>query len=47
VKELYIIKQPKYREISEITGLTVSNVGYILHHAMKKMANELKKANTI
>lgn len=26
-----------YREISEITGLSVSNVGFLLHQAVKKM----------
>lgn len=26
-----------YREISEITGLTVSNVGYLLHTALKRV----------
>ena len=24
-----------YKEISEVTGLTVSNVGYVLHHALE------------
>jgi len=44
---LKVYEDKSYREISEITGLTVSNVGYILHHAMKKMAAELKKARAI
>ena len=26
-----------YKEISEVTGLTVSNVGYVLHHALKEL----------
>ena len=26
-----------YREISDVTGLTVSNVGYVLHHALKEL----------
>lgn len=45
-KQLVILKiyeEKSYKEISEITGLTSTNVGYILHHAMKKMAIELKK----
>lgn len=33
-----------YKEISERTGLSVSNVGYILHHALKQIANDLKDA---
>lgn len=41
---LKILEDKSYREISEITGLTVSNVGYILHHAIKKMTAVLKKA---
>lgn len=40
---LKIYEEKSYKEISEITGLTVTNIGYILHHAMKKMAAELKK----
>ncbi len=39
---LKIYEGKSYKEISEITELSVSNVGYILHHAMKKMAKELK-----
>jgi len=40
---LKVYEEKSYREIAEIAGLTVSNVGYILHHAMKKMATALKK----
>ncbi|MEM9825636.1 MAG: RNA polymerase sigma factor [Planctomycetota bacterium] len=32
----------KYREISQQTGLSVSNVGYRLHHILKRLAAELK-----
>jgi RNA polymerase sigma-70 factor (ECF subfamily) len=32
-----------YKDIAESTGLTVGNVGYILHHALKAMALELEK----
>lgn len=39
---LKVYEEKSYREISEITGLTVSNVGYILHHAMKKLAAALE-----
>jgi RNA polymerase sigma factor (sigma-70 family) len=35
---LKVYEEKSYKEISEIAGLTTSNVGYILHHAMKKMA---------
>jgi len=44
---LKIYEEKSYKEISQITGITVSNVGYILHHAMKKMAEEFKKAKSI
>lgn len=40
-RELVVLKvyeQKSYKEISAITGLTVGNVGYILHHAMRKLA---------
>src|SRR5438552_1887393 len=32
-----------YKEISAQTGLTIGNVGYLLHHALKAIANELAK----
>lgn len=31
----------KYRDISEKTGLSVSNVGYRLHHILKELARKL------
>jgi len=43
---LKVYEEKSYKEISEITGLTTSNVGYILHHAMKKMAAVLRKTKT-
>ena len=36
-----------YREISAKTGLTVSNVGYLLHHGLKAIASELAKSGLI
>jgi RNA polymerase sigma-70 factor (ECF subfamily) len=36
-----------YKEISERTRLSISNVGYLLHHALKDMAAELKKTGVI
>ena len=44
---LKVYEEKSYKEISEITGLTVTNVGYILHHAMKKLAAALKEAKAI
>ena len=32
----------KYREISAQTGLTISNVGYRLHHILKELAGKLR-----
>ena len=32
-----------YRQIAQETGLSVGNVGYVLHHAIKSLAVELKK----
>jgi RNA polymerase sigma factor (sigma-70 family) len=34
----------KYQEISERTGLTVGNVGFRLHHALKRLLDGLKRA---
>ena len=33
----------KYRDISDQTGLTVSNVGYRLHHILKGLADRLRQ----
>jgi len=43
-RELIVLKvyeQKSYKDISAITGLSVGNVGYILHHAMRKLADAL------
>ncbi len=36
-----------YREISDITGRSEGNVGCLLHHATRKMADELKRAGAL
>lgn len=36
-------EQKSYREISEITGLTVSNVGFLIHRGLKKLAEFARK----
>ncbi len=49
-RELVVLKvyeERSYKEISEITGLSVGNVGYILHHAMKRLAEELRRSGTL
>jgi len=34
----------KYQEISQRTGLSISNVGYRLHHVLKGLAESLRRA---
>ncbi len=36
-----------YKEIAARTGLTVGNVGFILHHALKAIAAELAKTGVV
>ncbi len=36
-----------YKEIAARTGLTVSHVGFILHHALKTIATELAKTGVV
>ena len=40
---LKIYEAKSYHEISDITGLTEGNVGYILHHSLRTLASGLKK----
>jgi len=42
--QLKFEEEKSYKEISAIMGLTPGHVGYLLHHAMKSMAQELKQA---
>jgi RNA polymerase sigma-70 factor (ECF subfamily) len=44
---LKIQEQKSYREISAITGLTPSNVGYLIHRGLKSLAGELRTAGVI
>ncbi|MCX6984214.1 MAG: RNA polymerase sigma factor [Lentisphaerae bacterium] len=46
-REVVILKVEhgrSYKEISEIMGISVTNVGFILHTAIKKLAKDLKAA---
>lgn len=36
-----------YKEISERTGLTTGHVGYLLHHALKALAEDLTRAGLL
>jgi RNA polymerase sigma-70 factor (ECF subfamily) len=47
VLHLKLTAGKSYREISEITGLTTSNVGYLIHHAVKKLALRLKAQGVV
>ncbi len=40
---LKVYEQKSYKEIGDITGLTGSYIGYLLHHAMRKMAADLRR----
>jgi RNA polymerase sigma factor (sigma-70 family) len=41
--QLKFNEELSYKEISARTGLSTGNVGYILHHALKAIADELAK----
>ncbi len=47
VVELKFHEDLSYREIAERTGLTSGHVGYLLHHALKSMADELARAGLL
>jgi RNA polymerase sigma factor (sigma-70 family) len=40
--QMKFLEDLSYKEMSRRTGLSVSNVGYILHHALKQLAAELE-----
>ena len=42
---LKVYEDKSYKEIAEITGLTIGNVGFILHTAMKKLAKLVAKTD--
>jgi RNA polymerase sigma-70 factor (ECF subfamily) len=44
---LKFVEDLSYKEISARTGLSVSNVGYLLHHAVKTIAAELSRAGLV
>jgi len=48
-RELVLLKFQQdfsYQEISEVTGLTVTNVGYILHQAIRSLKQQWKTLET-
>ncbi len=44
---LKIQEGKSYKEISEITGLSTSNVGYLIHHGLKALAGQLRAAGVV
>ncbi len=47
VVKLKFNEELSYKEISERTGLTVGHVGYLLHHALKAVADELARTGVV
>lgn len=47
VLHLKLKADKSYREISAITGLSTSNVGYLIHQAVKKVASRLKAQGVV
>lgn len=43
IVKLKYFEDLKYAEISERTGLSIGNVGYRLHHILKRLADKLRK----
>ncbi len=41
--QLKYFENLKYRDISDQTGLSISNVGYRLHHILKELAGKLRQ----
>jgi DNA-directed RNA polymerase specialized sigma24 family protein len=38
-------EKKSYKEIAQITGLSVTNVGFLLHQAMTALSGELQKVD--
>ena len=47
VVEMKFNENLSYREIAARTGLTEGHVGYLLHHALKSLADELARAGLL
>jgi RNA polymerase sigma factor (sigma-70 family) len=45
--QLKFTENLSYKEISARTGLKIGHVGYLLHHALKSMAEELAKNGVV
>jgi len=44
---LKVVEGMSYREIRAVTGLSTSNVGYLIHHGLKKLARQLADAGAL
>jgi RNA polymerase sigma-70 factor (ECF subfamily) len=44
---LKVIEGKSYKEISALTGLSTSNVGYLIHHGLKKLASQLEGVKVV
>jgi RNA polymerase sigma-70 factor (ECF subfamily) len=44
---LKIIEGKSYKEISEVTGISIGHVGYLIHHGLKRLARVLQVAGVI
>lgn len=44
---LRIQEEKSYRQISEITGMTTSYVGYLIHQGLRTLASELRTAGVL
>ncbi len=44
---LKIQEQKSYRDIAEITGLTATDVGHLLHRAMRELATRLNRSKEV
>lgn len=44
---LKIQEGKSYKEIAAITGLTTSNIGYLIHHGLKALARDLRVSGVV
>ena len=40
---LKVVEEKSYKEIAAITGLSATNVGYLLHQAMKTLSQRIQE----
>ena len=47
VMMLKVQEGKSYREISELTGISPSNIGYLIHTGLKALAHDLRLAGVV